>query len=139
MKISKSVACGEFSVDVRGLTLKALDGAFEAVGKIAENARVPGTTCELSMLSRRPPMEDAPANRELLAKINEAAKKTGQNEYAPFLSAGGSDACYTTMAGVPTVCCCGPFGSYQHSARESVDTSSLAPRAELLFETSLLL
>lgn len=129
----------EFSVDVRGLTLKALDGAFEAVGKIAENARVPGTTCELSMLSRRPPMEDAPANRELLAKINEAAKKTGQNEYAPYLSAGGSDACYTVIAGTPTLCCCGPFGSYQHNARESVDTSSLAPRAELLFETSLLL
>ncbi len=129
----------EFSVDVRGLTEAALDGAFEAVKKTAAACRVPGTSCALEVQSRRPPMEETEGSLALLGKINEAAKGMGLSPYAPFLSSGGSDACYTVMAGVPTLCCCGPFGAYQHSTREYVDTSSLAQRAELLYRTSLLL
>ena len=81
-------------------------------------------------------MEDVPANRELLSKINEAARDMGIPEFAPIKKGGGSDAAYTVEVGTPTVCSCGPVGKFEHSTNEWVDLSTLEPRAELIYRAA---
>ena len=45
---------------------------------------------------------------------------------------GGSDACTTAAAGVPSIDGLGPRGSGFHTTREEIDLASLAPKAAAL-------
>ncbi|MBQ7624973.1 MAG: M20/M25/M40 family metallo-hydrolase [Clostridia bacterium] len=125
-----------FTVDIRGVTDKQLHDAHEKVLSHTKATTVPDTECTVSVLSRRPPMEDVPANRELLAVINEAARDMGVPEFKPIKRGGGSDAAYTVQVGTPTVCSCGPVGTFEHSTKERVDLSTFEPRAELIYRAA---
>jgi glutamate carboxypeptidase len=129
----------EFHIDIRGKTVSDLDEAYEKVLEILKERTVPGTSCEVSTVSRRPPMECTEANMRLLGIVNEAAKKLSQPALEPIFRGGGSDAAYTVIAGTPTVCSCGPVGLFEHSTNEKVLLSSLGPRAELIAEAAKLL
>ena len=77
-------------------------------------------------------MEFAEFNLELLKKINEINEKHGFGVLAPRKSLGGSDASYTTAAGIPTADGMGMIGYNLHSVEEKAVMRSLADGAEQL-------
>lgn len=119
-------------VDVRSLEEAGLNEAVEHVREIAAHSYVEGTSCVMSINSRRPPMEPTAANRALLDRINELGEEIGLKPLAPFISGGGSDAAYTTRMGIPTVCSLGPTGDEVHTRNEYANLSSLPERSKLI-------
>ena len=64
--------------------------------------------------------------------LNEVYEKNDLPRLAYRTAAGGSDAAYTTEAGIPTVDDVGVEGFYIHSSRECALLSSLAESAKRL-------
>lgn len=126
-----------FVVDIRAMKEHTLNEGVERVKCLAETVSVPGTSCTVTVVSSRPPMEHREANDALLEKINRSARAIGQEPLRPIVRGGGTDAAYTVQAGAPTVCSCGMVGTGEHTLRERVDMSSLAPRVALLSHTIL--
>lgn len=91
-----------------------------------------GTRTEFEIISERPPMEDTADNRRLAAHIDETARKYGFGPRAPYMSHGGSDAAYTTIAGTPSVCSMGPMGGGAHAVDEWIEADSVPRQAKLL-------
>ena len=69
---------------------------------------------------------------KLFEHINAVAQKYGFGEMKEFYSNGGSDAAYTTLAGIPTVDDIGPIGDNYHTKDEWCDISSIAGSAKLI-------
>ena len=124
-----------FLVDIRAGKTELLNQGMEYVKAAAKQTTVPGTSCQVSLISVRPPMEQTPANDALLEKINQAAVELGLPTYRSTYRGGGSDAAYTVQAGAPTVCSCGMVGSGEHTLDEKVRLSSLANRTAILVQT----
>lgn len=93
---------------------------------------IPGTESTFDIVGERLPMEATQDNYALAAHIDAVSQKCGFGKMAPFKRSSGSDASYTTMAGVPSVCSMGPLGGRAHSTDEYMIADSLAERAKLL-------
>ena len=65
---------------------------------------------------------------------NKSAKNLGLSEFSQLIRGGGSDAAYTVLAGVPTLCSCAAVGYNEHTLDEKLDLSTLCERAALLCE-----
>ena len=74
-------------------------------------------------------------NLDLLNKWNVSAKTLGYDEFNGIVKGGGSDAAYTVLAGVPTLCSCAPVGLSEHTLNEKVDLSTFDERVELICNT----
>lgn len=124
-----------FLVDIRAAKMEQLNQGMEHVIRSCQKTTVPGTSCQVTKISVRPPMEQTPANEALLQKINAAAAQLGLPLYRSTYRGGGSDAAYTVQAGAPTVCSCGMVGSGEHTLAEKVRLSSLTNRTAVLVQT----
>ena len=120
------------SLDIRALTAQDTELAKEEVKKVAETSFVPGTTCEVTLISARPPMEKSEKTMALLDDIISVCHKYGLGTLTPTESGGGSDSCYTQAAGVTSLCGMGASGGKQHSPNEFLIRSSIALRAKIL-------
>lgn len=120
------------SVDIRAVTVKDMQLAKETVAQIAANAFIEGTSCEVNLLSQRPPMEKTAETQALFEDLLSTCKKHGLGSLTPLESGGGSDSCYTQAAGIPSICGLGASGRYQHTAREYVNKATVALRAKIL-------
>ena len=69
------------------------------------------------------------ANAVEIAKI---AQESGFGAMEAAVTGGGSDAAYTTIAGVPTICSCGIEGIGEHTLNEQASLSSLPKRSLIL-------
>lgn len=107
-----------FLVDIRFKDAKQHAQAEARVREVAETATLAGTTCEVELVSFRPAMELTDFNIELLAKANAAFVEEGLEAVEYQTSKGGSDAAYTTAAGIPTIDSIGVDGKGIHSIRE---------------------
>ena len=121
-----------FSIDVRALTVKDMELAKQEVGAVAQTPFIPGTTCEVNLLSTRPPMEKTPQTMALLQGLLDVCRKYGLGTLTPMESGGGSDSCYTQMAGIPSICGMGASGGLQHTPNEFLNTASIPLRAKIL-------
>lgn len=119
-------------VDVRSFREESLREAVEQVRQIAAHNEVAGTSCTVTELSCRPPMEPRQENYHLLERLNAMAAELGMEPLEPYLSGGGSDAAYTTRMGIPTVCSLGPVGGNVHTTQECAYLKTLPERAKLL-------
>lgn len=121
-----------FSVDVRALSVKDMEQAKQEVEAVAQTAFLPGTTCEVHLLSTRPPMEKTPQTMALLQSLLDVCHKYGLGTLTPVESGGGSDSCYTQAAGIPSICGMGASGGLQHTPNEFLNIPSIPLRAKIL-------
>jgi glutamate carboxypeptidase len=113
---------------------RAEDGRalVQALGTIAAEAAVPGTSIDLAQASWRDPLERTPASSALAKAYGECQRESGLGMGEAPLAGGGSDACIIGGMGVPTVDGLGPRGKAFHTQDEEVDLSSLVPKAMAL-------
>ncbi len=125
-----------FRADIRFATLEQKEEAARIVKRVAETVYVPGCSCDVAEVSFRPPMEATEKNYALLDKINKICAAVG----LPLLEAkherGGSDAAYSTIAGIPTLDSIGYHGKDCHSVNECVYMSSILEAAKYFAATA---
>ncbi len=105
-----------------------------AVEAIAAREDVPGTAATLSVKGEFLPLEQTPANAELLKAYQAASAGLGLTVTAEF-TGGCADSGFTSAVGAPTLCATGPVGGKAHSPDEFMVVASMAPRAQALVET----
>ena len=96
-----------------------------------------GTTATLETVSLMHPMEKNDGNMRLFELVKQASLELGFVEPKECVLGGASDAAYSVMAGVPTVCAIGVRGYANHTLEERALVSSLEERAKLLVATVL--
>jgi glutamate carboxypeptidase len=119
-------------IDIRVNDKAEYDTAMEEVKKTARKSFVEGTSCTIEVLSDRAPMVRTEENVKLFEHINGVSQKYGFGKVDEFFSGGGSDAAYTTLAGIPTVDDVGPEGGKYHTKEEFCVIPSIAQSAKLL-------
>ncbi|HET8539469.1 MAG TPA: M20 family metallopeptidase [Anaeromyxobacter sp.] len=127
--VPEHAAC---EVDLRFETAadgRALSADVEAA---AREAALPGTRIEVSPGAWRDPLERTAASAALAAEYGEAQRACGLGAGEAPLAGGGSDACTTGAARVPSIDGLGPRGDGFHTPDEHVDLSSLVPKAQAL-------
>jgi len=119
-------------VDLRFET--AADGRAleEAIREAARAAALPGTEIEISRGSARAPLERTEASAALAAEYGACQRALGLGAGEAPTAGGGSDACTTAEAGVPSIDGLGPRGAGYHTRAEEVDLGSLVPKAQAL-------
>lgn len=120
------------SLDIRAVTRKDMEDAMQTVESVAQTAFVPGTSCEVTLLSTRPPMEKQSQTLDLLNKLLGVCHKYELGTLTPLEAGGGSDSCYTQAAGVPSICGLGASGGKQHTPNEFLNIASIPLRAKIL-------
>ena len=129
----------EFQADIRFVNQEQYQEAVEQCQKIAEESTVPGCRCRLELVSQRPAMPLTKKNEALFAKMNEIYASSGLPVLRPRHCLGGSDAAYTTQAGIPTVDSLGVDGGKIHSPQEFAYMESLVDCARRLAAMALYL
>ena len=124
-------AC-EFHADIRFADQEQYRQAVCLCRKIAEESTVPGCECRLEKVSERPAMPLTEQNQALFSRMNEIYKACGLPVLKPRHCLGGSDAAYTTQAGIPTVDSLGVDGGKIHSPQEFAYIESLVDCAKRL-------
>ena len=120
------------SIDIRAVTVEDMHAATREVETVANTAFVPGTSCEVTLLSKRPPMEHSEKTMQILERLLKVCHKYDLGTLTPFESGGGSDSCYTQMAGIPSICGLGGSGGLQHTTNEFLNPDSIPLRAKIL-------
>ena len=120
------------SLDIRAVTREDMAIAQQTVEQIAQTAFIPGTSCDVNLLSIRPPMEKQPQTIALLEKLLRVCHKNGLGTLTPPEAGGGSDSCYTQAAGIPSICGICASGGLQHTPKEFLNISSVPLRAKIL-------
>ena len=120
----------KITIDVRFIDENQRIAADNYMRKIAETTYVEGTTTELKLLSIRIAMDYKEYNHKLLDDINNIFEKCGLSKLTARRATGGSDAAYTSAAGIPSIDSVGVSGGYIHSTNEYANISSLAENAK---------
>lgn len=102
----------------------------EMVAKVCEKQYVPDVTTKVTDHVGFATMDRLPGNMKLLAIAQEVAAENGFPRPEAKLCGGGSDAAYTTAAGVPTLCAVGVEGARNHTVEEWADVESLFRRTK---------
>ena len=131
--VANTVAAScSFLADIRFATQEQYDQAVAMVNEVAQTVHIPGCSCQVEHISYRPPMPLEQRNIDLLARMNEIYEAAGLPVLAPNVGVGGSDAAYTTLAGIPTIDSIGVFGDSIHSVQEFAWSASLGEAAKRL-------
>ena len=129
----------EFIADIRFANSDQYNAAVEFCEKVASQTTVAGCSCQLKIVSERPAMQITDRNEALLVQMNEIYAKCGLPILAARSCLSGSDAAYTTQAGIPTVDNIGVDGANIHSIREFAYLDSLAACAKRLAAVAMYL
>ena len=104
----------------------------QTVTDIANTFFIGGTTCDVTLLSMRPPMERSAQTVEILNRLLHVCHIYDLGTLTALESGGGSDSCYTQIAGIPSICGLGASGGFQHTAKEYLNKASIPLRAKIL-------
>lgn len=127
-----------FQVDIRVKCAEDKEKALSVMEQIVNTDYIGGTKSVLTVDSERMPMEKTDGNIALYEKIKKAADELQLEKIGDYCtSGGGSDAAYSVIAGVPTVCGIGTTGDFCHTTDEYADIDSLEKRAKLISQTVL--
>ncbi len=121
-------------VDLRYATEQDGDLLYRGLEAAAQEAAaaVDGTRIQLVKTAWRPPMVRSPASAALAAEYGLCQEEAGLGSGEAPLAGGGSDACTTSAAGVPSIDGLGPRGAGYHTHEERVELDSLVPKATAL-------
>ena len=117
-------------IDVRFNDEKQRLEADNYIKEIAAKTYVEGVTTELEYLSFRIAMDLKQNNIELLNNINKVFESCGLSQLKARKAKGGSDAAYTSAAGIPSIDSIGVTGGYIHSKDEYGNIDSLTENAK---------
>ena len=121
-----------FQADIRFENQKQYLEAVDFCQRIAAESTVPGCVCKLEKVSERPAMPLTAENEALFTRMNEIYETCGLPVLRARHCLGGSDAAYTTQAGIPTVDSLGVDGGNIHSPKEFAYIESLVDCAKRL-------
>ena len=119
-------------VDLRFATAPDGRALEEAVREAARAAVLPGTSLEVTRRALRAPLERTAASAALAAEYGACQRACGLGDGEAPPAGGGSDACTTAEAGVPSIDGLGPRGAGYHTRDEHVELGSLVPKAQAL-------
>jgi glutamate carboxypeptidase len=91
-----------------------------------------GFKLELSGGFNRPPKECMPAEEALFPEWQRANRDLGGSPFSWVHSGGSSDGSQLSAAGLPNFDGVGPVGDHLHSAREYLNVSTIATRAQIV-------
>ena len=123
-----------FKLDIRISTLDEMNLAEQKIYEVCSKSVVNGTSRKAIVLSKRPPMETTDKNLKLLELWNNCANRVGAGLYKGAAKGGGSDAAYSTILGIPTLCSCAMEGFDAHAITEHADLSTFKSRADIICE-----
>lgn len=119
-----------FIADIRYSTNQELEKILEIVEKISATTTIEGCSCTVTKLGDRPAMPRCDKNDKFLETINSIFKKCDLQQLSARSAFGGSDAAYSTQAGIPTVDSFGTEGGFIHSVNEFIYLKSLVESAK---------
>ncbi|MBQ8815557.1 MAG: M20/M25/M40 family metallo-hydrolase [Lachnospiraceae bacterium] len=124
--------CCVFTADVRYMNHQQMAEADRLVEEVAGRSFVEGASCEVTLKSRRQPMERNERNEALLDAINRIYAKVGLPQMTGSHSNGGSDAADMTSRGLPCLDSFGTEGGKIHRREEYAYLRSLKESAKRL-------
>jgi glutamate carboxypeptidase len=127
--VAASASC---EVDLRFETVADGHALREAVDAAAREAAIPDTTLEVTPGAWRDPLERTSASSALAKEYGDCQREVGLGQGEAPLAGGGSDACTTGAAGIPTIDALGARGKAFHTLGEEVDLGSLVAKASAL-------
>jgi glutamate carboxypeptidase len=122
-------ALASCEVDLRFETVADGLALRDRITALAAEVAVPGTTLEVTPTGWREPLERTSASSALAKQYGDCQRESGLGQGEAPLVGGGSDACTTGAAGIPSIDGLGPRGKGFHTHNEEVDLSSLIPKA----------
>jgi glutamate carboxypeptidase len=125
-------AAASCEIDLRFVSVADGEALLAAIRAAAEEVAVPGTTLTLSQGGWRDPLEGTRASSALAKAYGDCQREAGLGQGEAPLVGGGSDACTTGAAGIPSIDGLGPRGKGFHTSAEEVDLGSLLPKAAAL-------
>ena len=120
----------KIQIDVRFNDEKSLKIADEYVRQIADTVYVDGVKTNLEVMGTRIAMDYKDYNEKLLDKMNAVFNECYMSPLTVRKATGGSDAAYTSAAGIPSIDSIGVSGGYIHSKDEYANIDSLAENAK---------
>jgi glutamate carboxypeptidase len=120
----------EAQFDVRLKTMADAPQVEAGFAEIAARNWVPGTSTSLTTQIYHPPMERLPGTARLAALAQAIGASLGL-ALRETSNPGVSDACFATVAGVPTLCGLAPFGDAYHTRGEWLDLGTVPERVAL--------
>ena len=117
-------------VDTRLPDDESAAATHAAVEEIIHRADVPGSTASYEIVSDRPPLMPQPGVAGLLERFRSAGAALGL-DIQDSATGGGSDGCFISHYGVPTIDALGPVGGGYHTRDEFILAASLQERAAL--------
>ena len=121
-----------FTVDIRYADEAGMRSVVALVERVAQTSYIGGTTCRLTRTGDRVAMEKRAENFALLERMNAIYSSCGMPTLGAIRGIGGSDAAYTTQAGIPTVDSIAVRGDFIHTKDEFAYLSSLSSAATRL-------
>ncbi|HAZ19056.1 MAG TPA: hypothetical protein DCY75_02645 [Clostridiales bacterium] len=119
-------------LDCRFTEMADLDHIQRVLHQVLEKTYVEGTHANITRLHHRPSMVKNAKNKALFDQCNRALRQCGLPEYGETSSGGGSDAAYTTLAGIPTLESMGVRGYDIHTPYEKAEIASLKEQAKAM-------
>lgn len=121
-------------MEIRVKSMENYYAAFDFIKELSEKSFVGGTRTEYSVVSDRIPMVKTDFNVELFERLSKISRRCGMGALAMRSSMGGSDASYTTSAGIPTADGLGIVGYNVHTVDEKAEIGSLSESAYFITE-----
>lgn len=122
----------QFQVDVRFRTYAQEQEAEAFMRQLASHSYVEGSSCTLTRISRRVPMERNDKNLALLDSLNAIYAQEGLETLTAVQGNGGSDAADMTGYGIPCLDSLGIPGGSFHSIKEWASLPGLGQSAKYL-------
>lgn len=117
-------------IDVRFNNDESLKKVDDYINEIASRTYIDGVKTELINHSTRIAMDNKQYNIDLLDKCNTIFEKYGLSTLKARKATGGSDAAYTSSAGIATLDSLGVSGGYIHSKNEYANIESLSENSK---------
>ncbi len=121
----------ETRVEMRFLSNKELENTQKRILEICEKEHIEGCQTTVTFTEGIKVFEKNPANVALLNDMNTVAGEYGFPAMGGVVLGGASDAAYSTIAGVPSLCSCGAMGEWNHTVKEYILKDSLLNRSKL--------
>lgn len=122
----------KLEIDVRFDDLDKGEEVISNLQRVTDKTYIDGTNTNLSGGISFMPMETTDGVMKLFEHYRKTSIAMGYPEPYPKKSGGGSDAAYTVIAGVPSICAVGVKGEWNHSPKEFADIESIFERTKLL-------
>lgn len=118
--------------DVRYRKFEEAERVKAAFAEIAAGTHIAGTKTSYIYKEYQVPFDETPDGLALADFVAKVSKRQELGEMGQINLGGGSDACYFTIAGVPTICSMGVCGQFNHSSKEYAIVETLYTRTKLL-------